>query len=126
MLLLPQNLRVFILTEAMDMRRSFDSLAELAKSVLEEDPFSGHLFVFLNRRRDAVKILQWEANGFWLHYKRLEKGNFKIPINKNVARSIEVEPKELSLLLEGILLDGAQHRVKFFRESVEKVVYENE
>ena len=100
------------------MRKSFDSLSCLAREVIGEDPLSGYLFVFLNRKRDAAKLLYWEQSGFWIYYKRLEKGNFKLPVSSKAARSVEIESRELSLLLEGITLDGAKYRAKFIRESL--------
>ena len=68
MLVLPFQLRVFVCTEVTDMRRSFDSLAQMVSEIIGEDPFSGHLFVFFNRKRDAAKLLYWEESGFWLYY----------------------------------------------------------
>lgn len=118
MLQLDSSLRVFISTDFTDMRRSFDSLANLVQEILHQDPLSGHLFVFLNRNRDSVKILHWEKGGYWLYYRRLERGRFKLPLNKSVAGSIELEPSELSLILEGICLDGSKQRIKFIRESL--------
>ena len=80
MLVFPSQLRVFISTEATDMRRSFDSLSHLVSEIICEDPYSGHLFVFFNRKRDAAKLLHWESSGYWLYYKRLEKGSFRLTV----------------------------------------------
>ena len=78
------------------MRKSFDGLCALAQSVLQQDPFSGHLFVFVNRRRDKVKILYWDRSGFCLVYKRLEEGTFRVP------EQMEIGVRELMMVLEGI------------------------
>lgn len=89
-------MRVFVSTGPTDMRKSFDGLCALAHSVLQQDPFSGHLFVFVNRRRDKVKILYWDRSGFCLVYKRLEKGTFRVP------ERMEIGVRELMMVLEGI------------------------
>jgi transposase len=88
--------RVFVAHGATDLRRSFDRLAAMATEVLGQDPFSGHLFVYFNRRRDRVKLLFWERGGFWLLCKRLETGTFA-----EAARR-ELSPRDLFLLLEGL------------------------
>lgn len=118
MLMLPKSVRVFVCCAAVDMRRSFDSLAEEVRMFLREDPHSGHLFVFFSRSFSAVKILHWETSGFWIYYKRLERGNFKLPVNRGSCRSLELDARELSLILEGITLDGAKHRAKFERSAI--------
>jgi transposase len=118
MLMLPSSVRVFVCCETIDLRRSFDTLAEAVRSILGEDPFGGHLFVFFSRSFNAVKILHWEPNGFWIHYKRLERGTFKLPVNRGSCMSLELGAQELSLILEGISLDGAKHRAKFERMAI--------
>ena len=117
MLMLPPAVKIFLCAEATDMRRSFDKLAELTCSVLAQDPFSGHLFVFFNRPRDRVKILFWDESGFCLYYKRLEEGAFRVPqVDGGGAR---IEAAELLLILEGLELAGAKRRPRFeFRSKV--------
>ena len=107
MLMLPPSVRIFICAEVTDMRRSFDRLAEMTRSILEQDPCSGHLFVFFNRTRDRVKILFWDRNGFGLFYKRLEAGCF------NPGKKTEVNVAELALVLEGLDLCEAKQRKRF-------------
>jgi transposase len=83
----------------------------MARSVLAQDPFSGHLFVFFNRPRDRVKLLFWDRSGFCLYYKRLERGAFCLP--KIEGNGAEIEAAELALILEGIELAGAARRPRF-------------
>ena len=103
--------RVFICTTPCDMRRSFDGLVAMTKDVIREDPFSGHLFVFRNRKGHLVKVLWWDRSGFALFYKRLEKGVFNFPGSSD--GHVEVEAAELVLMLEGIDLKGARRRPRF-------------
>ena len=96
MLTLPASVRVFVACGATDLRRSFDRLSAQVQEVLRQDPLSGHVFAFFNRRRDRVKLLVWEPGGFWLLYKRLESGTFAVLDRE------EINARELYLLLEGI------------------------
>jgi transposase len=96
MLSLPPSVRVFVCTTPTDMRKSFDGLCALVQTVLKQDPFSGHLFTFLNRRKDKVKILYWDRSGFFLMYKRLEEGTFRMPERG------EIGARELVMVLEGL------------------------
>lgn len=106
------NTRIFVAREATDMRRSFDGLSALVCNVIQQDPQSGHLFVFTNKRKDRVKILGWERGGYWLWYKRLEHGRFAFFDRlSSSAHAFELEPHELTLLLEGIDLRGARRRL---------------
>ncbi len=109
--MLPPSVRIFLAAGPADLRRSFDGLAAMAREVIREDPLSGHLFVFSNRRRDRVKVLFWDRSGFVLWYKRLEKGVFRFPSAE--AGSVEVEAAELMLLLEGIELAGSRRRERW-------------
>ena len=114
MLALPSTVRIYLCVDPTDMRKSFDGLSAAVREVVGADPLSGHLFVFLNRRRDRVKILLWERTGYCLVYKRLERGTFCVPHEpKPGARHIEVEASELSLMLEGIDLRGARRRPRW-------------
>ena len=111
MLSLPPSVRVFVCTAPTDMRKSFDGLCALVETVVKQDPFSGHLFVFLGRRRDKVKILYWDRSGFFLLYKRLEAGTFAMP------ERAEVGPRELLLLLEGIEASQVHQRRRYERRA---------
>src|SRR5579864_7863661 len=97
-----QAVRIWWATEKADMRCGFDRLAERVKTVLGEDPLSGHLFVFRSRRGDRLKILLWDGDGFVLWYKRLEEGVFKLPRTEEGQRSVELRASELAMVLDGI------------------------
>lgn len=114
MLTLPPSVRVFLCLAPADMRRSLDGLAAMTREVLREDPFSGHLFVFFNRRRDRVKILLWDRSGLALYYKRIEKGKFQLSAFEHPdSLQVEIESAELALILEGIDLAHAKRRSRF-------------
>ena len=113
MLSLPPTVRIYLCAEPVDLRRGFDGLAAATRQLLRADPLSGHLFCFVNRRRDRAKILVWDRSGFWLLYKRLERGRFALPRPAEGARHVELEATELALLLEGIDLAGARRRPRW-------------
>jgi len=103
MMLLPQSVRIFVAIERVDMRKSFEGLSQLARTVIGQDPLSGHLFLFLNRAATHVKILMWTRGGFTIVYKRLEKGQFAFASKVRAeAKSVEIDVAELSMLLEGL------------------------
>jgi len=114
---LDQGLRVgvYLCTSPTDMRKGFDTLAVLVRDGLGYDPLSGHLFLFVGRRRDRLKILYWDRDGYALWYKRLEKGTFRMPVAKPDAASIELKASELAMLLEGIDLRSIKRRKRFRR-----------
>ena len=119
MLSLPLAVRIFLAVEPADMRKGFDGLAQLVRDVVAEDPLSGHFFVFRNRRRDRVKILYWDRDGFALWYKRLEKGVFRFPEAKNGR--VEVTPAEMAAVLEGIDLSRARRLPRFALSAPQRV-----
>jgi transposase len=121
---LPPSVQIFVSTEPADMRRSFDGLSAMVEEVLERCPYSGHLFVFRNRRGDRVKILYWDRSGFCLWYKRLEKGVFRFPSSE--AGYVEMDATDLALILEGIDLRDARRQKRFQRPvSLAKRVYKS-
>ncbi len=105
-------MRVYVRVEPTDMRGSFDRLEQVARHVMELDPLSGHLLVFLNRRRTLVRCLYWDRNGFVLVSKRLTKGTFTLPTQQDRG-VLEVEAAELLMMLEGIDLRGARRRLRW-------------
>ncbi len=105
--------RVFLFTEPVDMRKSFRGLCLLTESVLKEDPASGHWFVFINRRRDRLKLLGWDGQGFWIWYKRLESGVFEKPTADENLAQLEIDVTQLSLIIHGIDLRSAKRRRRY-------------
>ena len=102
MLTLPESVRIYLATSPTDMRKGFDGLSALIEHELGEDVYSGHLFVFVSRRGDRVKILTWERGGFVLWYKRLERGQFKRPRISARQKSVALDAGQLAMLLEGV------------------------
>lgn len=116
MLTLPASVRIYVAAEAVDLRRGFDGLAAATRSLIGADPMSGHVFVFLNRRRNRVKLLVWDRTGFVLLYKRLERGTFAIARQPRAGeRHVELDAGELGLMLEGLDLRGARRRPRWYR-----------
>lgn len=117
MLSLPPSVRIFVAREPVDMRKSFDGLSGVVRDILEEDPLSGHLFVFFNKRRNLVKVLWWDRSGFWLLYKRLERGTFVVSdacsASTGGGRSITMRASELALILDGIDLRNAKRHPRY-------------
>ncbi len=96
------RVRMWLASEATDMRCGFDRLAERVRTVIGQDPLSGHWFIFRSRRGDRIKILAWDEDGFILWYKRLEAGVFKLTRTESGARSRELRASELAMILDGI------------------------
>ena len=111
------GVKIYLCTTPADMRRGFDGLSGMAESLMNQDPLSGHLFVFRNRNRDKLKILYWDQDGLAIWYKRLEQGTFQFPTDgktsDEVAAGVEISNSELSLLLGGIDLRTARRRKRY-------------
>ncbi len=103
--------RIFLSVAPTDMRKGFNGLQGLVTGVLEQDPLSGHLFLFINRRCDKLKILYWDGDGFAIWYRRLEQGTFQVP--KTNEASIEMRSDELTMLLRGIDFSNVTRRKRF-------------
>lgn len=113
---LPARSRVFLARGATDMRKSFDGLCNLVRHAFDLDPFEGDVFVFLNRRRNYVKLLVWDDNGFWICAKRLEGGTFEHwSPEVGDATHVQIDRARLAMLLEGIELKKAEFRHHFPR-----------
>jgi len=114
MLTLPPSVQLYVATQAVDARKSFNGLSLYVQSVLQMSPLCGHLFIFFNRRRDQVQILYWDRNGYALWKKRLERGRFALePKLLGPDGSVTIEAAELTLILEGISLWGARRRPRW-------------
>lgn len=103
--------QVYLALGATDLRKSIDGLAIIVQESFKLDPFSKSLFVFCNRKQDKIKILQWDHNGFWLYYKRLEKGKFKWPTGKS-GDKLSLTQREFNWLLDGLSI----HQQEAFTE----------
>lgn len=101
--------RIFLATGATDLRKNFEGLSDLVAHQLKEDPMSGHLFVFVNRRRTRLKILFWDGSGLWICAKRPERGCFSWPATQEPG-GLRILAQELTLLLSGIDLDNTRER----------------
>jgi transposase len=114
MIMLPSAVRIFLCTRPTDLRKSFDGLTGLVQQCFGQDPLTGHLFLFLNRRRDRLKILYFDRDGLAIWYKRLEVGSFQMPQPVG-SDSVELQPAQLAMLLSGIDLRSARQRKRFQR-----------
>jgi transposase len=115
MISLPHPVRVFLHAPPTDLRKGFDALSGLVTTAFSQDPTSGHLFLFVNRRRDRLKILYWDRDGLAIWYKRLETGSFQLPVINRDAVSIEMSSTQLALILSGIDLRSARQRKRYQR-----------
>ncbi len=108
MIAIPSTVRVFLATEPQDFRESIDGLAAVVQSHLQHDALSGSVFVFHNRRRNALKVLYWDHGGFCLVYKRLERGRIRLPRAHASRRDVTLSSAEFTALFEGIDLSRAR------------------
>ena len=104
--------RVFLCVKRVDFRKAHDGLCALVRDEFGDDPFSGDVFVFHNGARDRVKLLLWDRNGFWLLYKRLEKGTFPFDVRGEGAR-VEITRAQLAMMLEGLEWKSARKSSRF-------------
>jgi transposase len=114
MLSLPASVRVFVARERVDFRKGMDGLCAIVRDAFSDDPLSGHLYLFFNARRDRLKILMWDRNGFWLCAKRLERGTFE-RIDGSSAR-FEIDRARLAMLLDGIDTKNSRMHGRFVRD----------
>jgi transposase len=108
--------RVYLAVGATDLRKSIDGLAAIVQERFGLSPFSSSLFVFCNRKRNKLKLLYWDHNGFWLFYRRLERGTFQWPTHRE--RTVSVSARELRWLLDGLALNQHQAHQKVVAETV--------
>lgn len=113
MLSLSSNVQIYLCTAPTDMRKSFDGLSGLVASLMNKDLLSGHLFLFLNGRRDRIKLMYWDRDGLAIWYKRLEAGTFETPSASADQSHVELDATQLALLLTGVSLGSAKRRKRY-------------
>lgn len=111
MLSFPSAVKIYLCKEPTDMRRSFDSLAMMVQCVIQQDPLSGYVFVFCNKRGNSLKLLYWDGDGYAIWYKRLEKGTFNIP--GDTPEDHRLEHHQLAMMLEGIDFTKIKRKKRF-------------
>jgi transposase len=119
--------RIFVCTLPTDMRKSFDSLAALVQTHLDQDPLSGDLFVFRSRRGDRMKLLWWDEDGYGFFYKRLEEGSFVLPTADGQRATagdhgLVLRPAELAMLLDGVDLGHVKRHKRYQRPTAAAAV----
>lgn len=117
MLTFASNPRIYLHTLPTDMRKSFDGLSGLVRSVFQADPTDGSLFLFINRRGDRLKMLWWDHDGLALFYKRLEAGTFELLQAADNAAVLQIDATQLAMLLGGVTLESAKRRKRYARAS---------
>jgi transposase len=113
MLNLSSHLRIYVHDGPTDMRKSFDGLSGLVRSVFQVDPLDGSLFLFLNRRRDRVKLLHWDRDGYVIWAKRLEEGTFEMLPAADGTAAVEIDATQLAMWLGGVSLASAKRRKRY-------------
>lgn len=113
MLSLNGSYRFYLYRSYADLRKGFDSLSGIIRDELAKDPLSGDIYIFFNRRRNQVKLLHWEGDGFSIYYKRLERGTYELPEMKLEAKQIELTNQSLMLILQGISLRSIKRRIRY-------------
>jgi transposase len=112
--------RYFLYSGACDMRKGFDGLSGLVRDHLKCNPLSGDVFIFLSRKRNRIKLLHWQTDGFCIITKRLEKGTFEV-VRENSSRiAIEITPHQLQFILDGIVLSSVKKRARYEHQIVDK------
>lgn len=109
------RLHFYLYTHPTDMRKSFNGLFGIVTAALKADPLSGDVYVFINKRKDRIKLLFWDNGGFWIFYKRLEKGTFQYPVSDPASESLAISYDELVMILEGIDLHSIKRRPRYHK-----------
>lgn len=114
MMTLPSSVKIYVATQPVDARKSFDGLAAVVQAEFGLEPLSGHVFAFINRRGHVIQLLFWDRSGFCIVKKRLESGTFRLVREPSgEATHLEIDAAELALMLEGIELKGARRRKRY-------------
>lgn len=112
MLSIPTGMAIYLYTQPTDMRKGFDGLSGIVREQFAADPLDGSLFLFVNRRRDRIKILHWDGTGYWL---LLEAGTFEIIESQDAC--VQIDSTQLAMLLDGVPLQSSQQRRKRYRHA---------
>jgi transposase len=116
MLSISPVVKIFVYGQPADLRRGYDGLAAIVQHAMQEDPLSGSLFVFVNRRGNRIKLLYWDDTGYAIWMKRLEMGSFELPkIGHAASPSVKITPSQLALILDGIELSSVVRRKRYQR-----------
>ena len=115
MLTFAPDVRIYLHARPTDLRKSFDGLCALVRSVFQADPLDGSLFLFVNRRGDRLKAMWWDHDGLALFYKRLESGTFEMLRGEGEAATVQIDATQLALLLNGVSLASARRRKRYRR-----------
>jgi len=115
MLSIPSTTSIFLYTQPTDMRKGFDGLSGIVREQFHADPLDGNLFLFINRRRDRLKLLHWDGTGYWLYYKLLEAGTFEVVESHGNDKHIRIDSTQLAMLLSGVSLKSSKRRRKRYR-----------
>lgn len=114
MLSVSRGVKIFLYVPPADLRRGYDGLAAIVQGAMNEDPLSGSLFIFVNKRRNRIKLLYWDGDGYAIWMKRIERGTLEVPqANDPDMASLKITASQLSLILEGIELSSVRHRKRF-------------
>lgn len=113
MISIASSTRIFVASSPTDMRKGFDGLQGLVAGVLGQDPLSGHLFLFVNRRRDKLKVLYWDGDGLAIWYRRLEQGTFQLPTISEDKTAAEINREDLLMLIRGLDYENVHRRKRY-------------
>jgi transposase len=114
MLSFARGMKIFVYTQVTDMRKGFNGLSGIVRSEFQSDPTDGSLFIFINRRRDRMKLLHFDGGGYWLYYRLLEAGTFEELKPKDDSCRLQIDATQLSMLLWGVSLVRSDRRRKRF------------
>ena len=119
---LTSGVKIYAYTRATDMRKGLNGLSGIVRSEFQTDPTDGSLFIFINRRRDRMKLMHFDGGGFWLYYRLLESGTFEALKSKPGSCQLQMDATELSMLLSGVsLITSRQRRKRYSGNSAQQV-----
>ena len=113
MFTLSSSHRFHLYSQPTDMRKSFDGLSGLVTNTLDCNPCHGDVFIFINKRRDKIKLLHWQGISFTLYYKRLEKGTFEIPLYDDAVKSIGLSYTQMVMIVDGLTISNIHRRKQY-------------